>query len=156
MNKYPCTFQTTACMHLTLWRGRNDVVLKYEVLSIPRMLSRPPLVSTVVVLLTYVSDGRSQDGQGYSTQGLSNIHRLQSVYPQYVPIGGCPCDTVEQKCQVKCCCDPVRYILWSTFVEEMGLCASYFHKGLMWRGVKVEKSRKNGFSYDKAIFWQNL
>ena len=34
--------------------------------------------------------------------------------------------------------------------------ASYFHKGLMWRGVKVEKSRKNGFSYDKAIFWQNL
>ena len=34
--------------------------------------------------------------------------------------------------------------------------ASYFHKGLMWRGVKVEKSRKNGYSYDKAIFWQNL
>ena len=34
--------------------------------------------------------------------------------------------------------------------------ASYFHKGLMWCGVKVEKSRKNGFSYDKAIFWQNL
>ena len=36
------------------------------------------------------------------------------------------------------------------------MIASYFHKGLMWRGVKVEKSRKNGFSYDKAIFWQNL
>ena len=34
--------------------------------------------------------------------------------------------------------------------------ASYFHKGPMWCGVKVEKSRKNGFSYDKAIFWQNL
>ena len=34
--------------------------------------------------------------------------------------------------------------------------ASYFHKGRMWCGVKVEKSRKNGFSYDKAIFWQNL
>ena len=31
--------------------------------------------------------------------------------------------------------------------------ASYFHKGLMWRGVKVEKSRKNGFSYDKVIFY---
>ena len=30
---------------------------------------------------------------------------------------------------------------------------SYFHKELMWRGVKVEKSRKNGFSYDKAIFF---
>ena len=41
--------------------------------------------------------------------------------------------------------------------EQRGMpCASYFHKGLMWRGVKVEKSRKNGFSYDKVIFWQNL
>ena len=34
--------------------------------------------------------------------------------------------------------------------------ASYFHKGRMWCGVKVEISRKNGFSCDKALFWQNL
>ena len=36
------------------------------------------------------------------------------------------------------------------------LYASYFHKGLMWRRVKVEISRKNGFSYDKAIFGKVL
>ena len=30
--------------------------------------------------------------------------------------------------------------------------ASYFHKGLMWRGVKVEISRKNSSGYDKSIF----
>ena len=30
--------------------------------------------------------------------------------------------------------------------------ASYFHKGLMWRGVKVEISRINGSGYNKSIF----
>ena len=30
--------------------------------------------------------------------------------------------------------------------------ASYFHKGLMWRGVKVEISRKNGSGYNNPIF----
>ena len=49
-----------------------------------------------------------------------------------------------------------RYDPYGPMVQEQPSIASYFHKGLMWRRVKVEKSRKNGFSYDKAIFWQNL
>ena len=46
---------------------------------------------------------------------LGRLGHLQSLYPQFIPLSKCPCDTIKNKCQVECCCDPVSHYIYVLF-----------------------------------------
>ena len=70
------------------------------------------MISGIYILLV----GMTQLTVSQSVAEEGSVLHLQPQFPQYIPLGSCPCDTVSNKCQVKCCCDLVRPLIVSVFI----------------------------------------